>query len=316
MLTILDPATRRGRELCEALTEAFPGQAHTYFHTTGADEHLLAEVAGQARLVRPLADLDELAGSTALILTTTPAPAIGARLAVWLDGQPSLPVVDCSLPPVLPAGQAAVFGSPRDPLPGARRLQALDPALSGPSIVLDALAPLGLASAHLTLLTPAADAGDEAVEELAGQAVARLSGERPARPQRLPGIVAFDAGPVSPARHEHLGAQVRQLGLPAVPSVTALTTSAFHGHIAAVTVTLDGARRSSEIEAALRRRPQVQLARPGKLGMVSAVVGSEHVRCGEIAGGEGCWTGLLAYDGGQLVGPAAVVELLARLTAA
>lgn len=316
MLTILDPATRRGRELCEALTEAFPGQTHTYFHTTGADEHLLAEVAGQARLVKPLDDLDELSRSTALILTAPPAPPIAARLAAWLDRQPALPVVDCSLPPVLPPGQAVVFGAPRDPLPGARRLQALDPALSGPAVVLDALAPLGLTSAHLTLLTPAADAGDEAVEELAGQAVARLSGERPARAQRLPGIVAFDAGPVSAARHEHLGAQVRQLGLPAVPTVTALATSAFHGHLGAVTVTFDAPRRSAELEAALRRRPQVQLVRPGKLGMVSAVVGGEHVRCGEIAGGEGCWNLLLAYDGGQLVGPAAVVDLLARLTAA
>ncbi|MGV8041232.1 MAG: hypothetical protein AB2L07_14545 [Thermoanaerobaculaceae bacterium] len=157
------------------------------------------------------------------------------------------------------------------------------------------------------MLTPAADAGDEAVEELAGQAVARLSGERPARGAAgLPGIVAFDAGPVSAARHEHLGAQVRQLGLPAVPTVTALATSAFHGHLGAVTVTFDAPRRSAELEAALRRRPQVQLVRPGKLGMVSAVVGGEHVRCGEIAGGEGCWNLLLAYDGGQLVGPAAV----------
>ena len=316
MLTVLDPVTRRGRELCEALTEALPDQAHTYFHTSGTDEHLLAEVAGQARLVRPLDDLDELARCTALILTAPPAPAIAARLAAWLDSQPTLLVVDYSLPPVLPAGQAAAFGMLREPRPGARRLQALDPALSGPSVVLDALTHLGLISTHLTLLTPAADAGDEAVEELAGQAVARLSGARPPRAQRLPGVVAFDAGPVSSARHAHLCAQALQLGLPTVPSVTAVATSAFHGHLAAVTVGLDTERRRSELAAALPRRPQLQIVRPGKLGMVSAVVGDERVRCGEIVGGERSWSLLLAFDGGQLVGPATVVDLLARLTAA
>lgn len=315
MLTILDPVTPRGRALCEALRAAFPSQAHSYFHTTGVDEHLLAEVAGEARLVRPLGDLDELAGCTALIFTAPPAPAVGARLAAWLDDQPTLAVVDCSLPPVLPAAHSAVFGAAREPAPGSRRLQALDPALAGPAIALDALATLGLTSAHVTLFTPAADAGEEAVEELAGQAAARLSGERPARAQRLPGLVAFDTGPVSPARLAHLGAQVRQLGLPAVPTVTALATSSFYGHLAAVTVTLDPPRRSADVEAALRRA-ELQLVRPGKLGMLSAVVGSARVRCGEIGGREGVWNLLLQYDGGQLVGPAAVVDLLARLTAA
>jgi len=308
--------TRRGRALCEALAEAFPEQGQAYFHTTGADEHLLAEVAGQARLVRPLDDLDELAGSTAVILTAPPAPAVAARLAAWLEGQPELRVIDCSLPPVLPAGRTAVFGARREPLPGARRLQALDPALSGPSIVLEAFTSLGLAAAHLTLLTPAADAGEEAVEELAGQGVARLSGQRPARARLLPGIVAFDSGPVSPARHEHLGAQLRQLGLAAVPTVTALATSCFHGHLAVLALTFDPGRRGAELEAALRRQPRVQLVRPGKLGMLSAVVDSDLVRCGELAGGGEYWSLLLAYDGSQLVGPAAVVDLLARLTAA
>lgn len=316
MLTVLDPATRRGRALCAALSEAFPSQTLACFHTTGADEHLLAEIAGQARLVRPLTELDELAGSTALILTAPPAPVVGARLAAWLEDQPALLVVDCSLPPVFAAGQATVFGTARGPAPGSRRLQALDPALAGPALVLETLAPLGLTSAHLTLLTPAADAGDEAVEELAGQAVARLSGERPARPQRLPALLAFDAGPVSTARHAHLGAQARQLDLPAVPTVTALATSSFHGHLAAVTVTLDAAATGARLEAALRRQPRVQLARAGKLGMLSAMVGSDLVRCGEIAGGPGSWAFLLAYDGDRLVGPAAVVDLLARLTAA
>lgn len=316
MLSILDPVSRRGRELCDALIQACPEQAHTYFHTTGTDEHLLTEVAGQARLVRPLVDLEELAGSAAVVMIAPPAPELGTRLASWLERQPALPVVDYSLPPFLPAAEAVVFGGPRDRISGARRLQALDPALAGPAIALDALSPLRLGAAHLTLLTPAADASDEAVEELAAQAVARLSGERPAKPRLLPGLLAFDAGLVSAARHEHLRSQVGQLGLGVAATVTALATSSFHGHLAALTVSLDGARRTAEVEAALRRHPLIQVGRGGRLGMLSAVVGQGEVKCGEIEGGNGSWSLLLAYDGSQLVGPPAVVDVLVRLTAA
>jgi hypothetical protein len=308
--------SRRGRELCEALAEGFPQMRRRYFHTTGTAEHLLTEVAGEAQLVQPLQDLEELAGSTAVILTSSPSPEVGQRLATWLATGPATSIIDWSVPPVLDAGTAAIFPGPQGGLPGRRQFQAIAPALTGPVRVLAALAPLNVSAAHLTLVTPVADAGTDAMEELAAQAVARLSGHPPARPRHLPTVMAFDAGPVPVARRDHLTAQLATLGLPCEPHLSALAISTFHGHMATLVFSLSGSPRASSVEGALRRDPTLQLVRPGRLGMLSQTIAGEQVRCAELQEVQGLWSMVLAYDGAELAGPQLVVDLLTRLTAA
>lgn len=316
MLTVLDPVSHRGRELCEALVEGLPHMRRRYLHTADDPEHLLAEIAGEAQLVQPLGDPEELAGSTAVILTSPPSPAVGQRLAAWLATEPATTVIDWSVPSVLEVGAAAIFPGPQGGLPGRRQFQAIAPALTGPVRVLGALAPLGVSAAHLTLVTPAADAGAEAQEELAAQAVARLSGQSPARPRHLPAVMAFDAGSLPEARRGHLQAQLARLGLPCEPHLSALGVSAFHGHMATLVFRLDGSPRTTAVETTLRRDPSLQLLRSGKLGMLSQSVAAEQVRCAELQQVQGLWSVLLVYDGAQLAGPQLVVDLLVRLTAA
>lgn len=316
MLSILDPLSRRGRELCDFLVRAFPDHALACFHTSGLDEHLLTEVAGAARLVKSLENPDELIGSTAVILNALPPPEIRARLATWFALHPTVPVVDYSPRPVLVATEAAVFGGPSSPAPGERRLQSLDVALTGPAHVLAAISSLGVRFAQLTLLTPVGDLGETAIEELFAQALARLAGEQPARPQVLSEILAFDLAPVPAARQEHLTAQLGQLGFPTTPQVIAVATSSFYGHFATVSVLLDGARRRSEIEAALRRYAAAHLRLASRLRNLSRLVDGNEVHCTQIQGERDSWSLLLAYDGHRLVGPAAVIDLLAPFTAA
>jgi hypothetical protein len=316
MLTVLDPVSRRGRELCEALAQGLPQLRRRYFHTTGDAEHLLTEVAGEAQLVQPLQDPEELAGGTAIIFTAPPSPEIGQRLTTWLATEPATSIIDWSVPPVLDANAAAIFPGPQGGLPGRRQFQAIAPALSGPIRVLAALAPLGVSAAHLTLVTPVADAGTEALEELAAQAVARLSGHPPARPRHLPTVMAFDAGPLPVTRRDHLAAQLAKLGLPCTPHLSALGISTFHGHMATVVFTLEGSPRLAAVEGALKRDPILQVMRPGRLGMLSQAVAGEQVRCAELQQVQGLWSIVLAYDGAQLAGPQLVVDLLTQLTAA
>lgn len=316
MLTVLDPVSRRGRELCEALARDLPQVRRRYFHTTGDAEHLITEVAGEAQLVQPLEDPEELGGGMAVILTAPPSPAIGQRLRTWLATEPATSVIDWSLPPVLDASAAAIFPGPHGGLPGKRQFQAISPALTGPVRVLGALASLGVSAAHLTLLTPAADAGTDAQEELAAQAVARLSGHTPPRPRHLPSVLAFDAGPLPVASRDHLTTQLARLGLSCTPHLSALGISAFHGHVATVVFSLEGSPRTSAVEAALRRDPTLHAARPGRLGTLSKAVAGEQVHHGELQHIQGLWSLVLVYDGSQLAGPQLVVDLLTSLTAA
>lgn len=316
MLTVLDPVSRRGRELCEALARSLPELRQRYVHTTGNSEHLIAEVAGEAQLVEPLQDPEELAGGTAIILTAPPSPAIGQRLRTWLATEPATTVIDWSVPPILDAGMTAIFPGPQGGLPGRRLFQAISPALTGPVRVLAALAPLGVSAAHLTLLTPAADAGTDAQEELAAQAVARLSGHTPARPRHLPGVLAFDTGPLPAPRRDHLSAQLARLGLPCAPHLSAFGMSTFHGHAATMVFTLEGSPRTLAVEAALRRDPTLHLARPGRLGTLSQAIAGDQVQLGELQHLQGLWSLVLLYDGAQLAGPQLVIDLLTSLTAA
>lgn len=310
MISILDPVSRRGRELCDSLAHAFPGHAFAYFHTTGLDEHLLTEVAGEARLVQALADPEALTGSSAVILNAQPSPTIKARLASWLASHPSVPVVDYSPTPVLPPGEATVFGGPRVRPAGDRRLQSLDVALAGPAHVLAAFSSLGVRAALLTLLTPVGDLGEAAIEELFGQAVARLAGEHPARPHTLHEVLAFDLAPVSAARHEHLATQLGQLGLAESATVIALATSSFFGHLATLSVQFHSPHRKSAIEAALRRHAPAQLRLTARLRNLSRLVDDVEVHCTQIQGGGDTWSLLIGCDGNRLVGPDSVADLL------
>ena len=211
MLTVLDPVSRRGAwiGLCEALARGSP--ARRYFHTTGDAEHLITEVAGEAQLVQPLHDPEELDGRHDRLSRRLPPPHRPAPedVAGHRAGHQHHRLVAAP-------GARRRARPPSSPGPGGRRERGSSrpsrPALTGPVRVLAALAPLGVSAAHLTLVTPAADAGTDAQEELAAQAVARLSGHQPARPRHLPTSWRSTPARCRPSRRDHLAAQLASSG--------------------------------------------------------------------------------------------------------
>ena len=129
-LTILDPTSLLGREVTEGIARAFPDVPRRLFHTGADPEHLIAEVSGEATLVAPLLDPDELDGSVAVILTSSPHDRRSrGRLLTWLRANPSVALLDCTQPGV--AGDEAVCVL--DSIPAVRRdlpwYHLVDPSL-------------------------------------------------------------------------------------------------------------------------------------------------------------------------------------------
>ncbi len=97
-LTVLDPTSLLGREVSEGIARTLPGVRRRFLHTGEEPEHLIAEVAGEAALVPPLAEPDELDGSDAVLVTAPPSAAARERLLGWLRGHPEVALLDCTQP--------------------------------------------------------------------------------------------------------------------------------------------------------------------------------------------------------------------------
>ncbi|MCX7894960.1 MAG: Asd/ArgC dimerization domain-containing protein [Thermoanaerobaculum sp.] len=243
-LALLDPTSLLGEELALRLVQAFPQVLHRYFHTRDSTDHLVVQVAGEASLVAPLRDLEELESVALVVITETPAPKVGQQLLAFLNAHPQLPCLDLSCPGVLSHPRGLL------PPPGATRLAFLDPALLLPQKVLAALGPLQPRRAFFTVVAPVSALGGEAVDELAAQAVARLSGEQP-KNQVLPTVTAFDA---LPYREKELGALEQQL-VAQFPGLEVhlhpLLAGVFHAHCVLATVDVSLAPDPSHVRQLL-----------------------------------------------------------------
>jgi hypothetical protein len=314
-LSILDPTSLLGREVTDGIARAFPDAHRRLFHTGADPEHLIAEVAGEAALVPPLLELEELDGSAAVILTATPAAEVAGRLLDWLRANPAVALLDCTQPGVTGAEASCVV----DTLPpGSRELRwyhLVDPSLAAPTRWLKALLPLGPEAFHLTLLCPVSGFGAGAIDELASQGTARLSGRPTARPVHLPAVLAFDLAPAASERFAALEAQLGELFPDLDRGLHVIDTGIFHGNLATVLVRCAQTVAPERARALLRATPGFRLARRNETVTASAVVEREEVVCGELQV-RGPWvTAWLVADGLRVGGTSAVVELLASLTA-
>jgi hypothetical protein len=305
-LTLLDPTSLPGSQVVGPLWSAFPAARRRLFHTAGAEEHLIAEVCGEAAMVAPLADGGVLEGTDVVVVTATPAPAAAAALLSWLRANPAAVLVDLTQPGLAPAESQPLLAAPP---PGGREVRWFHlaaPALWAPGRVLMALAPLAPTDAALTLLLPAADFGEAGIEELARQAAARLSGRATDKPATLPGVLAFDAVPTAPARLGALRAQLTAL-FPRLPCrLAAAHVGVFHGNAAALTVRAASAADATRAAALLRGAPGIRLARRNEHPHLTVAVDTDEIVCADIES-EGGWVTAWVFADAVRAGGAQVV---------
>ena len=314
-LSVLDPTSLLGRELAEGVARALPGARLRWFHTRPDDETLIVEIAGAAALVPPLSDAGELDGSTAVVVTERPGEAAAARLIGWLSRNRDAALVDCSQPGLVPAETRCVF----DRLPGAAerapRVHLADPSLAAPfrfAAALEALEPRAL---HLTVMCPVAPLGAEALDELAQQGAARLSGQPVKRPRLLPAALAFDLAPASAERAAALEAQLGEL-LPGVEcTVQAVEAGVFHGTFAAVLLRCEAALTEDRVRALLRAAGGFRISRRDEVPTTTVAVehGAAITCAGVRAAGEWVGASLLA-DGLAVGGASAALEVVRALS--
>ena len=313
-LTILDPTSLLGREVVEGVAGSLPEIRRRLLHTGGAAEHLIADVAGEATLVPPLVELDEMDDSSAVVVTAAPPPEVAGRLVEWLRARPSVALLDCTQPGIAGAEATSVL----DAVPlRVHRLpwyHLVDPSLAAPARWLRALLPLEPSAFVATLLCPVSAFGAEAFDELASQGSARLSGQPTGRLHHLPAVLAFD---VAPARDDRVSAMEGQLGelFPDVQrGLHVVDVGVFHGTFATLQVRCSADVPLDEARALLRATPQLRLARRGETPTSSSVVGGERMICGGLRAQGPRVAAWLFADGLRVGGAHAALEVLGSLS--
>lgn len=243
-VTILDPTSLLGEELVPRLAAQAPGVARQYYHSQASADHLIVEVGGEAAVVAPLVHIGQLEDAGLLVITENPEKSLRGKLLEFLDAHRELPCVDLSRPGVLP-GPPAFW-----PAASEKRLLFPDPALILPAMVLRSLASLAPQRAFFSVLSPVSTLGGEAVDELAAQAVARLSGEKP-KSHVLPTVTAFDAFPYPESTFAQLQGQLAAMFPQVEVGFHPIFAGVFHAHSTLATVALAKPAREAEVRQLL-----------------------------------------------------------------
>ena len=315
ILSILDPGSLLGRELVERLVQKLPDVGRRFFHTGSELDHLVIEAAGQPAFVAPLLDLDELDGSFAVALTAALPSDHAESLLAWLRANPDVRLIDCTQPGVAGRESSCVLGAPTVKRGARPWFHLADPALAGPARLLGALTPLDPDALHLTIVEPASAFGADAVEELAAQAAARLSGRTPRRIEHLPAVLAFDLVPASTERVVALESQLAELFPAILPHVQLANAGVFHGHLAAVQVRCGQAPTVEEVLSVVRTAAGMRLTRRNQRVGISAAIDRDEVLCSDVRVSNRWVSAWAIADGLRTGAAAAAVELMGFLLA-
>jgi len=314
-LSILDPTSLLGRELIDRVAVELPEVHRRLFHTDDDAEHLAVEVAGEPALVSPLSDLEELDGSSVVVVTHPLGPGRSERLLGWLRTQPEVRLLDCSQPGLAGAEAASVIGAlPAGPH-GRPWFHLADPALIGPSRVIAALAPLAPAVCHLTIVVPASAYGVEGVDELVAQSAARLSGRTPKPAAHLPTVLAFDLAASHEDRLSGLDAQIAELFPSLEIHLRLADAGVFHGYLASVAVSCRHEASAQDVRALLRAGDALRLVHRNVRFRVSDAAQTDGIMVGGVRSYRGWVSAWLAYDGLRVGGADVAVAALLGLLA-
>jgi len=315
-LSILDPTSLLGREVAEAITRMLPELRLRWFHTRPEPESLVVEIAGSAALVPPMADPEELAGSAAVLVTAPPAPAVVERLLGWLAENPCVALLDCCQSGVGREQARCVFDRLPASKPALPWYRLADPALAAPVRFVRALGPLEPRVLHLTAMCPVAALGEEALDELAHQAAARLSGQPVRKSGHLPAPLAFDLAPASSDRVTELEGQLGDLLAELERRVHVIDAGVFHGYLATMLVRCGSPIKEERVRALVRAAEGFRLTRRDEVPTTTRAV--EHgtiITCGGIRVLEDWVSAWLLADGLALVGRSAALEIARLLSA-
>ncbi len=314
-LTILDPTSLLGRDLAVAVARALPDVRLRWFHTQADPESLIVEIGGEAALVPPLGDPGELAGSTAVVVTTQPDAGVAERLLRWLADNTDVVLLDCTQPGVGRGRTRGVFDRLPDAKPSLPWYHLAHPAVAAPVRFVGALVSLEPRALHLTALCPVACLGAEALDELAQQGAARLSGMPVRRPSRLPAALAFDVAPAPPDRARALEAELGDLFPGLERTVHLIDAGLFHGHAATLHLQCGTAPTHEHVRGLLRAAGGFHLVRRDEVATTTrAVEQGTTITCGglHVTGG---WIGAwLLADGMAVGGTGAALEILKSLS--
>lgn len=315
-LSVLDPTSLLGRDVAEGIARTLPEVRPRWFHTRADEESLIVEIAGNAALVPPLADPKELAGSDAVLITAQPSPAIAERLLGWLRAHPDVVLLDCSQPGVAREETRCVLDrGPAHP-PTLPWYHLADPAVAVPARFVAALAPLDPHVLHLTVMCPVASLGEEALDELASQGAARLSGQPIPKPSRLPAPLAFDLAPAPSDREVTLEAQLGELLSGVESRVHAVDAGVFHGYLTTVLVQCRARLTADHVRGLVRAAEGFRMARRGEsLTTTRAVEQGTTVVCGGLRIEGGWVSAWLLADGLAVGGARAVLEIVRSFSA-
>jgi hypothetical protein len=302
-----------GREVTRRLAEMAGGQRPRLLHTGADAEHLIVELGGEAALVAPLSDPQELIGSHVVVATAPVRDEVAGPLLDWLRHNPRTVLLDAS-----GAGLAASGSIVARELPGVRPTppwyRLLDFELLAPVRFLTALASLEPTHLSVVSLRSVARLGAEAIEELAVQGAARLAGAVPPAPAHLPAVLAFDALLPLAESVEQLQSRCAELCEPASASVQVVDAGLFHGDLAAVAVQCRAPRPLDHVRELLRRVPGLRLARRNEVFSLSDLAGEESIVSAQVKV-DGEWVrGWVAADGLRQASDS-IVDLVTVLTA-
>lgn len=311
-LTFLDPTSMLGHELAERIVELRPDVRRSYFHTSGSDEHLILEAAGEASLVPPLADVADLEGSAVVVVTARPPAGTTDRILAWLRANPSVGLVDLTDGGLSPSESAVVFD--RLPQPGGGRwMRLLDPSLVGAAWFIRALSSLGPEEVHATTLSPASAFGEGAIAELVSQGIARLSGRQPDRPAALPSVLAFDLAAAPDHARIELERQLSEIFPTVTTHLRPLNAGVFHGNLTTLAIRVRTVPGIDRLRALLRESPSLRLVRRNETLQSSDAVGSQEVSCSDVTVARPWVLATLTADGLRLATVRLAADLLSSL---
>ncbi len=255
-LTLIDPLTLIGRELTRLIEEApDPNLAVRTFHTSEEEEHHITEVAGDASIVTPLAQPEDLDGSSVIIVASEDPDARLRPLEDFATLNPQVPVII--------AGRAEGFRTRPIPVglvtrerPDPPWMRIAHPCLVAAQALSNSLTHFEISSMAITALEPISSFGGEAIETLAGQAIARLQGQ--SVENTIDGhVAAFSTIAVDESQ---LVEDAAFLWPSAQVTVSRLLSGSFHGHAAQVAVTCEHPVDRNELFEVLEAQPILALA--------------------------------------------------------
>ncbi|MCP4896978.1 MAG: hypothetical protein GY906_08375 [bacterium] len=310
VLTLIDPDTLIGREFIRLVDEAGDSSVEVRaFHTSTDEEHQVAELAGEASVVIPMKQPEDLEGSSIVIVASDDPDADLGTVKDFATLNPQIPLIF--------AGNVENFGQRALPV-GAKTREWPDPAwlriahpcLVAAEVLIDGLTHLGIESVAITALEPVSAFGGPAIEVLAQQAIARLQGQ--AVEQLIEGHTAAFSTVL--AEEGQLVEDAAIFWPNAQTTVTRLLCGSFHGHLTQVTITCEHAVDRNELFETLESQPMLALAE-APIGTDSVIDANQIITIpGPSSTDDRHLTFTLMVDGLRIGGALTALQLVDSLT--